>query len=51
MVFHKTIGDGPARVAVIPGWFGDHRAYQPMFDDLDVKRFTLHAISAARQFA
>ena len=40
MIFHKTIGDGPARVVVIPGWFGDHRAYEPMFDDLDVKRFT-----------
>jgi pimeloyl-ACP methyl ester carboxylesterase len=40
MIFHKQIGDGPARVAVIPGWFGDHRAFEKMFEDLDVKRFT-----------
>src|SRR5258708_22171297 len=40
MIFHKKIGDGPTKVAVIPGWFGDHRAYEPIFDDLDVKRFS-----------
>jgi pimeloyl-ACP methyl ester carboxylesterase len=40
MIFHKEIGDGAAKVAVIHGWFGDHRAFAPMFDDLDVKRFT-----------
>lgn len=40
MIFHKKIGDGPLKVAVIPGWFGDHRAYAPMFADLDLKRFT-----------
>jgi pimeloyl-ACP methyl ester carboxylesterase len=40
MIFHKQIGDGPAKVAVIPGWFGDHRAFETMFDDLDVKRFS-----------
>jgi pimeloyl-ACP methyl ester carboxylesterase len=40
MIFHKQIGDGPIKVAVIHGWFGDHRAFAPMFDDLDVKRFT-----------
>jgi pimeloyl-ACP methyl ester carboxylesterase len=40
MIFHKKIGDGPVKVAVIHGWFGDHRAYQTMFDFLDVKRFT-----------
>lgn len=40
MIFHKPIGNGPARVAVIPGWFGDHRAFETMFDDLDVKRFS-----------
>jgi hypothetical protein len=33
--FEKIIGDGPAKVAVIPGWFGDHRADETMFDDLD----------------
>jgi pimeloyl-ACP methyl ester carboxylesterase len=40
MIFHKKIGDGPIKVAVIHGWFGDHRAYETMFDFLDVKRFT-----------
>jgi len=40
MIFHKEIGDGPTKVAVIHGWFGDHRAFEMMFDYLDVKRFT-----------
>jgi pimeloyl-ACP methyl ester carboxylesterase len=40
MISCKKIGDGPAKVAVIPGWFGDHRAYEAMFDYLDVERFT-----------
>jgi pimeloyl-ACP methyl ester carboxylesterase len=40
MIFHKKIGDGATKAVVIPGWFGDHRAYEPMFDYLDVKRFS-----------
>jgi pimeloyl-ACP methyl ester carboxylesterase len=40
MIFHKTIGDGPIKVAVIPGWFGTYLAYQMLFDNLDVKRFS-----------
>ena len=40
MIFHKEIGHGPVKVAVIHGWFGDHRAFETMFDYLDVKRFT-----------
>lgn len=40
MIHHKQIGDGPAKVAVIHGWFGDHRAFETMFGYLDVKRFT-----------
>ena len=28
------------RVVVIPGWFGDHRAFATMFDFLDVERFS-----------
>jgi pimeloyl-ACP methyl ester carboxylesterase len=40
MIFHKLIGDGPAKIAVIHGWFGDHRAFAPMFDCLDISRFT-----------
>lgn len=40
MVWHKAIGDGPAKVVVLHGWFGDHRAYAQMFDYLDTKRFS-----------
>src|SRR5260370_988728 len=40
MIFHRQIGDGDAKVAVIHGWLGDHGAFEPMFDHLDVKRFT-----------
>ena len=40
MIFHKVIGEGTIKVAVIHGWFGDHRAFETMFDYLDVKRFT-----------
>ncbi len=40
MIFHKQIGDGPVKVAVIHGWFGDHRAFETMFDALDVTRFS-----------
>jgi pimeloyl-ACP methyl ester carboxylesterase len=40
MIFHRQIGDGPIRVVVIHGWFGDHRAYETMFDYLDVQRFS-----------
>jgi pimeloyl-ACP methyl ester carboxylesterase len=40
MIFHKKIGDGATKVAVIHGWFGDHRAFEPMFGFLDTKRFT-----------
>jgi pimeloyl-ACP methyl ester carboxylesterase len=40
MIFHRQIGDGAVKVAVIHGWFGDHRAFEAMFDYLDGKRFT-----------
>ena len=40
MVFHKKIGDGPIKVVAIHGWFGDHRAFETMYADLDVKRFS-----------
>ena len=40
MIFHRQIGDGPIKVVVIHGWFGDHRAFETMFEYLDVKRFT-----------
>jgi pimeloyl-ACP methyl ester carboxylesterase len=35
MVWHKTIGNGPAKVVVIHGWFWDHRVFTPIFDCLD----------------
>jgi pimeloyl-ACP methyl ester carboxylesterase len=40
MVWHKTIGNGPTKVAVIHGWFWDHRVFTPIFDSLDVNRHT-----------
>jgi pimeloyl-ACP methyl ester carboxylesterase len=40
MVWHKTIGNGPAKVVVIHGWFWDHRVFAPMFDSLDAAAFT-----------
>lgn len=40
MVWHKAIGDGPAKVVVLHGWFGDHRAYAQMFDYLDTRTFS-----------
>ena len=40
MVWHRTIGDGPAKVVVIHGWFWDHRVFAPVFDCLDGDRFT-----------
>src|SRR3984893_2559080 len=40
MVWHKTIGNGPAKVVVIHGWFWDHRVFTPMFDSLDAAAFT-----------
>jgi pimeloyl-ACP methyl ester carboxylesterase len=40
MVWHQTIGTGPIKVAVIHGWFWDHRVFTPMFDCIDAGRFT-----------
>jgi pimeloyl-ACP methyl ester carboxylesterase len=40
MIFHKQIGDGPIKVVAIHGWFGDHRAFETIYADLDVKRFS-----------
>ena len=40
MIWHKAIGSGPAKVVVIHGWFWDHRIYTPMFDALDLSRYT-----------
>ncbi len=40
MVWHHTVGTGPTKVAVIHGWFWDHRVFAPMFDCIDAERFT-----------
>jgi pimeloyl-ACP methyl ester carboxylesterase len=40
MVWHTTIGHGPAKVVVIHGWFWDHRVFAPMFDALDTDSYT-----------
>jgi pimeloyl-ACP methyl ester carboxylesterase len=40
MVWHQTVGAGPIKVAVIHGWFWDHRVFTPMFDCIDAERFT-----------
>jgi pimeloyl-ACP methyl ester carboxylesterase len=40
MVWHQIIGDGPIKVIVIHGWFGDHRVFEPVFDALDTDRHT-----------
>jgi pimeloyl-ACP methyl ester carboxylesterase len=40
MVWHKTIGSGPTKVVVIHGWFWDHRVFAPIFDCIDLGRYT-----------
>ena len=39
-LWHTTIGNGPAKVLVIHGWFWDHRVFTPMFDALDRGLYT-----------
>jgi pimeloyl-ACP methyl ester carboxylesterase len=40
MIWYKTIGDGPAKVVVIHGWFSDHSVFAPIFEALDTDRYT-----------
>lgn len=40
MVWHRIVGDGSEKVVALHGWFSDHRAYAPIIDFLDTKRFT-----------
>jgi pimeloyl-ACP methyl ester carboxylesterase len=49
MIWHKAIGDGPEKVIALHGWFGDHRAYAPMFDFLDTSKFT-YAVADIRGY-
>jgi len=38
LLWHKMIGTGPEKVIAVHGWFGDHRAYAPLFDLVDQDR-------------
>jgi pimeloyl-ACP methyl ester carboxylesterase len=40
MVWHTTTGNGPIKVAVIHGWFWDHRVFTPIFECIDRERYT-----------
>src|SRR5215471_19567197 len=37
---HYRLGDGPTRVIALHGWFGDHRAFAPIWPYLDQGRFS-----------
>lgn len=39
-IAHTLIGEGPEKVIVCHGWFGDHRAFSPTIPHLDKARFT-----------
>jgi pimeloyl-ACP methyl ester carboxylesterase len=40
MIACEQIGQGPHRVLVLHGWFGDHGIWRPTYDLLDTGRFT-----------
>jgi pimeloyl-ACP methyl ester carboxylesterase len=37
---YYRLGDGPTRVIALHGWFGDHRAFAPIWPYLDLARFS-----------
>jgi pimeloyl-ACP methyl ester carboxylesterase len=37
---HYRLGNGPRRVIALHGWFGDHRAFAPIWPYLDQARFS-----------
>jgi pimeloyl-ACP methyl ester carboxylesterase len=37
---HTLLGRGAEKVPVMHGWFGDHTIFAPMFNALDLERFT-----------
>jgi pimeloyl-ACP methyl ester carboxylesterase len=39
-LWYHQVGHGPIHVIALHGWFGDHRAYAPMFDLISPERFT-----------
>jgi pimeloyl-ACP methyl ester carboxylesterase len=40
MISHESIGQGPNKVLVLHGWFGDHGIWKPTCELLDTERFT-----------
>ncbi|MBI2771956.1 MAG: alpha/beta hydrolase [Burkholderiales bacterium] len=40
MIAHECLGNGPARVFVLHGWFGDHGIWKPTYPLLDTERFS-----------
>lgn len=40
MLSSECIGNGPEKVIVLHGWFGDHQVYQPLFPYLDGERYS-----------
>jgi pimeloyl-ACP methyl ester carboxylesterase len=40
MVGHEILGQGPHRVMVLHGWFGDHQVWKPVYSLLDKQLFT-----------
>ena len=37
---YYRLGDGPTRVIALHGWFGNHRAFAPLWPYLDGVRFS-----------
>lgn len=37
---HELIGNGPRKIIVLHGWFGDHGVWSPTYPFLDLEKFT-----------
>jgi len=46
---HEIMGQGPHKVIVLHGWFGDHTTFRPMRDALSLDEFT-YAMVAYRGY-
>ncbi|SDG44374.1 alpha/beta fold hydrolase [Roseospirillum parvum] len=40
VIGHEIVGQGPTKVMVLHGWFGDHTAFGPLMPYLDTETFT-----------
>ncbi len=40
MIGYELIGQGPEKVVVLHGWFGDHTVWAPIFPFIDQKKFS-----------